>query len=149
MENWTYSLTFPPVPLSVTNANVVQIRFDGLDTVAQVVLNGAQIGTAKNMFSNHIFDCKSQISSFAPNTLEVRFESPVTYAQNRYEEEIRDRHEVPPKCIVPEYRGECHANHIRKMQASFAWDWGPAFPSMGIYAPIHLESYDSMKRTMV
>ena len=30
-------------------------------------------------------------------------------------------------------KGECHANFIRKMQASFSWDWGPAFPSMGLW----------------
>lgn len=29
-------------------------------------------------------------------------------------------------------------NFLRKMQASFAWDWGPAFPSVGIwYCKIH------------
>ena len=26
---------------------------------------------------------------------------------------------VPPECVDPQFQGECHANHIRKMQASF------------------------------
>ncbi len=50
---------------------------------------------------------------------------------------------VPPECVDPQFQGECHANHIRKMQASFSWDWGPAFPSMGIWQPIALETYTS------
>ncbi|WP_407807988.1 glycosyl hydrolase 2 galactose-binding domain-containing protein, partial [Staphylococcus aureus] len=33
----------------------------------------------------------------------------------------------------------CHANRIRKMQASFSWDWGPAFASVGIWKDIYLE----------
>lgn len=30
------------------------------------------------------------------------------------------------------------------MQASFAWDWGLAAPSMGIWKPVYLEIYDSI-----
>lgn len=53
-------------------------------------------------------------------------------AKNLAEEQARN-YVVPPKCVPSEYNGECHVNHIRKMQASFSWDWGPAFPSMGIW----------------
>lgn len=35
--------------------------------------------------------------------------------------------------FVDVHQGECHANFIRKMQASFGWDWGPAFPSVGLW----------------
>lgn len=40
---------------------------------------------------------------------------------------------VPPSCVLNSGNAECHVNHIRKMQASFSWDWGPAFPSVGIW----------------
>ena len=66
------------------------------------------------------------------NELGVAFESPVAYASRRFVEQSAD-HEVPPRCVPDAYRGECHANHIRKMQAAFAWDWGPAFPSVGLW----------------
>lgn len=29
------------------------------------------------------------------------------------------------------------------MGASFSWDWGPAFPTQGIWKPLELEAYDS------
>lgn len=35
-------------------------------------------------------------------------------------------------------------NLLRKMQASFAWDWGLAAPSMGIWQDVNLEAYDSV-----
>jgi beta-mannosidase len=42
------------------------------------------------------------------------------------------------------YNGECHVNLLRKMQASFAWDWGLAAPSMGIWKNVYLDTYDSI-----
>lgn len=35
-------------------------------------------------------------------------------------------------------------NLLRKMQASFAWDWGLAAPSMGLWKNVYLEKYDSI-----
>lgn len=40
--------------------------------------------------------------------------------------------------------GECHMNLLRKMQASFGWDWGLAAPSMGIWRNVEIETYDSL-----
>lgn len=40
---------------------------------------------------------------------------------------------IPPFCVPKNYNGECHVNYLRKMQCSFGWDWGPAFPSVGIW----------------
>ena len=34
-------------------------------------------------------------------------------------------------------------NLIRKMQASFAWDWGLAAPSVGIWKNVALEFYNT------
>lgn len=33
---------------------------------------------------------------------------------------------------------------LRKMQASFAWDWGLAAPSMGLWKMAYLDLYDSI-----
>lgn len=41
------------------------------------------------------------------------------------------------------YNGECYINLLRKMQASFAWDWGLAAPSVGIWKDVELEVFDS------
>lgn len=40
---------------------------------------------------------------------------------------------TPPECPPANYNGECHMNFLRKMQSSFAWDWGLAAPSMGLW----------------
>jgi beta-mannosidase len=51
---------------------------------------------------------------------------------------------IPPKCPPPMYNGECHMNLLRKMQASFGWDWGLAAPSMGIWKNVQIEVYESI-----
>lgn len=56
------------------------------------------------------------------------FMSPVLTAASLSEKEM-----IPPECVPSYYNGECHANQLRKMQASFSWDWGPALPSVGIW----------------
>lgn len=66
------------------------------------------------------------------NVLKVAFHSAVKIAEDLYNEQKKD-YVVPPVCVPKEYNGQCHVNHIRKMQASFSWDWGPAFPSIGIW----------------
>lgn len=66
------------------------------------------------------------------NLLKVIFRSAVKVAEDLYNEQKKN-YVVPPVCVPKEYNGQCHINHIRKMQASFSWDWGPAFPSIGIW----------------
>ena len=65
-------------------------------------------------------------------TITVVFESPIAYASAAFAAQAT-QYVVPPECVPALYHGECHANHIRKMQASFGWDFGPAFPSMGLW----------------
>ena len=31
-----------------------------------------------------------------------------------------------------------------KRSFPFSWDWGPAYPSMGIWRPIRIEAFDSV-----
>lgn len=75
------------------------------------------------------------------NQLKVDFTSPVEAAKKL---SLKLEHQIPPKCPPPMYNGECHMNLLRKMQASFAWDWGLAAPSMGLWKNVYLEKYDSI-----
>lgn len=138
-------------------ARKVVLIFYGIDTFANVSLNNHTIGQTSNMFLRYIFDVTDYIKvrklysnnikyisldtkiSFyiwdiqeGQNLLQVAFRSAVKVAEDLYNEQ-RKSYVVPPVCAPREYHGQCHVNHIRKMQASFSWDWGPAFPSVGIW----------------
>lgn len=128
----------------------INLVFDGLDTFSKIYLNDELIGKSDNMFVKFIFNITPYVKvcylSWNPyvlyclhsycfqenNNLTIKFDSPIKTAEYLYMKQAED-YIVPPKCVPKEYNGECHANFVRKMQASFSWDWGPAFPSVGIW----------------
>lgn len=146
-SNWTYSTTINVTQELMINSRICLV-FDGLDTVAQVIVNGEIVGNSDNMFHKYVFDVKDILSIELYNTLEVQFWSPVEWAASKYDLQA-ENYVVPPKCIDPAFKGECHANHIRKMQASFSWDWGPSFPNMGIWKDWQLIGWNSLTITDV
>ena len=64
------------------------------------------------------------------NTIVVSFTSAVSYALKQAK---AYPYPVPPECPPAVQKGECQPNFIRKEAASFSWDWGPAFPTQGIW----------------
>lgn len=82
------------------------------------------------------------------NRLEIAFESPIDAAKQN----AARNNFTPPECPPDRYNGECHMNFLRKMQASFAWDWGLAAPSVGIwlailiYIDFYYRDYTHVKR---
>lgn len=135
-------------------ARRIVLIFHGVDTFANITLNNNTIGEISNMFLRYMFDvtdyievrrsnecesmrtdnvsCSCENFQEGRNLLKVAFRSAVKVAEDLYNEQKKS-YIVQPVCVPKEYNGICHVNHIRKMQASFSWDWGPAFPSFGIW----------------
>lgn len=115
------------------------LTFLGIDTVSTIRLNDAPLGRTDNMFVRYIFDVKSVLKSPGEsNSLWVEIQNPMNVAQDL----ARNNPATPPNCPPRAYNGECHMNFLRKMQASFAWDWGLAAPSQGLWKGVQLEIYD-------
>ncbi|KAF5275066.1 hypothetical protein FQA39_LY07003 [Lamprigera yunnana] len=139
--DWNYSTTF------IANDEVfakgkVDLVFEGIDTFSTIYLNDDEVGSTENMFVRYIFDVKSYLKK-GQNSLQLRFKSPVNEAERLFLEQSKN-YSIVPLCVPKEYNGECHVNHIRKTQASFSWDWGPALPSMGIWKRVYFEGYDTV-----
>lgn len=134
LDSWTYSLKFDVTKEELTHDQALLV-FHGLDTLADIYLNEQLLGSTDNMFLRYRFDVKNEMTE-GTNELIIKFQSAVTGAKNL-------NITVPPQCPPLTYSGECHVNLIRKMQASFAWDWGLAAPSVGIWKKVFLELYDS------
>lgn len=143
LEDWNYTkeITLSEDDVATLNArDFVVITFHGLDTLATITLNNVTLGTTQNMFVRYRFDVKD-LFVVGTNTLKLEFTSPVRAASLL---NLNSDREIPPACPPGVYNGECHINLLRKMQASFAWDWGLAAPSMGIWKEVYLEYYDSI-----
>ncbi|XP_060536178.1 beta-mannosidase [Cylas formicarius] len=137
--NWTYHTNFT-VDADILEYDNVHLVFEGIDTFATIYINDVEVASTNNMFVQYVFDVKSILKS-GKNTIVIYFLSPVLMGADLYAEQLKS-YRIPYECPADEYRGECHINMIRKMQAAFSWDWGPSFASMGIWKPVYIEAYD-------
>lgn len=146
--NWTYSSIFTVSEEMLSKKNL-RLVADGLDTVARVSLNDELVAFSDNMFTRNSWDTLKYIK-VGENNISIAFTSPVTYAAERYDAYMSERqYDVPPSCPANVQNGECHVNFLRKTQSSFSWDWGPAFPSVGIWKPLKLHAFDTCLLTDV
>ena len=140
-SDWTFSRHFT-VDAELLGCTRVELVCDGIDTVSNVSVNGKLVGSTDDQFVRYVFDVKSALQE-GDNEIVVALRSPTKYATERFAEQSAS-YVVPPECVPPVQNGFCHANHIRKMQASFSWDWGPAFPNVGIWRSIRLVGLQAM-----
>uniref|UniRef100_A0A669F7X4 Beta-mannosidase n=1 Tax=Oreochromis niloticus TaxID=8128 RepID=A0A669F7X4_ORENI len=132
LNNWTYTTTFTlSAELSVKQK--VLLVFDGVDTVGSISLNGIALGKTYNMFCRYV--CL------------IGLLSPILYASEQ--RKAHTSYVVPPECPPGVQKGECHVNFIRKEQSSFSWDWGPSFPTMGLWKGVRLEAFDILQLVQV
>ncbi|WP_405112884.1 glycoside hydrolase family 2 protein [Micromonospora sp. NBC_01405] len=132
--DWVYETTFDPPP---GDADRVDLACAGLDTVATVTLNGAEVGRTENMHRGHRFDVTSVLRPGA-NTLTVRFDSPYRYAE-AHRDRLGDRPNAYPEPF----------NFIRKTACNFGWDWGPTVVTAGIWQDIALDAWSTARLATV
>jgi beta-mannosidase len=131
-ESWEYRLNFDATPALLARANV-DLVFDGLDAVAQVYVNGAQMLAADNMFRVWRVPVKSHLKA-GKNLLRVVFPSPIkAAAEVAAGDAFRLRSKTEDK------------TYIRKAAYEYGWDWGPRFVTSGIWRPVRLEAWDKVR----
>lgn len=127
MDNdFIYSRVFAPAA-ELLSCDEVLLRFDGIDTLADIYFNGELLGSAYNMHRVWEFDVLSLLRE-GENELKVVLHSPTQY--------IKEEN----KKI---YTGGSHEAmegfpHIRKAHCMFGWDWGPRIPDAGIFREVSL-----------
>lgn len=132
-KDYVYQRTFTVTEAQLAHAHV-ELVCEGLDTLAHVSLNGREIAFADNMHITWVWDVKEQLHA-GENTLGIRFDSPILYCAKKAEEapgwESSD--------ATPGFR------HLRKAHCMFGWDWGPRLPDAGIWRPIFLRTWDTVR----
>lgn len=111
----------------IKNSDKVYLRFEGIDTLADIILNEEKIGTTDNMHRAYEFDITDKLSEGA-NHIKVYIHSPVEY--------IRKMNEKLPLWGVSSTMAGYP--HMRKAHYMFGWDWGPVLPDMGIWRDVEL-----------
>ncbi|MEW9552247.1 glycoside hydrolase family 2 protein [Nonomuraea sp. NPDC050783] len=131
--DWRYDTALARPPAGFERTDLV---FDGLDTVARVLLDGRELGRTRNMHRSYRFDVTGQVRE--GSALSVRFTSAYTEAE-ALKERLGERPNEYPEPF----------NYIRKMAASFGWDWGPTLVTAGIWRPVRLESWSTARLATV
>lgn len=132
-SDWEYRLIFEPTAQLFAEERVMLVC-DGLDTLAEVWLNGRSLGKTDNMFRRYRWDVREWLKS-GPNELLVRFSSPVAYARARQAE----RPLRTPSQSIP------GGSYLRKAPSQFGWDWGPQLPPIGIWKDVRLEGHSTAR----
>jgi len=126
-EDWEFQCTFF-VQEDILARKHVEMRFQGLDTYAQIYLNDTLILETDNMFRSWTVDVKALLKK-GDNTLHIYFESPVKKVAAAWQE------------LGYELPGGIRTM-TRKAQFHYGWDWGPRLVGCGIYKEPELLVWD-------
>ena len=138
-RDWEYRRTFT-VDAEVAAEEHLALVFDGLDTLAEVRLNGKLLGKANNMFRTWRWDVTDRLLP-GENEISVAFASAVRYCAEheavRYLDRPKDANTMPG------------GPYLRKAPCHFGWDWGPKLPNIGIWQDVRIEGWSVAKVTDV
>lgn len=124
-KDYEYQCTFQGEETSELSS--VFLRFEGLDTVADIYLNNVHLGNAESMHRIWKYSVKDILLS-GENTLKVVFHSPLKFIAEAYKKYGNIGNDDT-------YEGFMH---LRKAHYMFGWDWGAHLPDAGIFRPVFL-----------
>jgi len=128
--DWEYRGVFEASP-----AGRMFLVADGLDTLAEVYLNGQRLGETENMFRTYRWPVDGILRN-GQNELRILFRSAVKYCLKRNAE----------KPLTPKTGMSLEGSvFVRKAPCHFGWDWGPKLPPIGIWRDLRLEQVASAR----
>lgn len=132
-HDFTYVTEFE-VPGVIKDREEILLRFEGIDTVADIFLNGSPLASVCNMHRTFEFSVKKLLREDL-NELKVVLHSPTRYIQNAFDNRFMDGSSDAMKGF----------SYLRKAHCMFGWDWGPRLPDAGIWRKVSLAGYDTAR----
>ncbi|KAI3487204.1 hypothetical protein L1887_48914 [Cichorium endivia] len=145
---WTYTADLAPIldqirAMHKPSQHQYWLHFDGLDTVADVLLGGERLLHTRNQHIWHAVRIPSHLleQPCARHTnLTLVFHNTNTYAAEqarRFDPGYPNQIESPRRSRTSDYAYP-HRIFVRKQQSDFGWDWGPALVPAGPHKPAYL-----------
>ena len=136
-EDWQYKTTFTLTKEQLARQAAL-LNFEGLDTYADIYLNGSLLERTDNMFVGYELPVKDVLRE-GENRLQVYFHSPIKMGLPQWE---TDGFEYPADNDHSKTRVSIYS---RKAPYSYGWDWGIRLATSGIWRPVTLELYDAAR----
>ena len=135
-KDYVFTRTFDVDEELLAQQHIVLVC-EGLDTLAEISINGTFLAKTDNMHRTWKLDVKGFLHS-GENQIRIVFRSVFKYIEDYEYEENKEIHYVP--C------GGMKGNQlIRKAHCMFGWDWGPKLPDMGIWRDIYIEEVNGAR----
>ena len=132
-HDFCYTRTFHAAQ-DFLSADRVFLRAEGLDTLADIAVNGQTVGYADNMHRIWEFDVRDVLHA-GENEISVQLYSPTKY--------------IKEACKASPAEGSSDAMvgfpFLRKAHCMFGWDWGPRLPDAGIWRDIAIIAADTAR----
>ncbi|HRR96739.1 MAG TPA: hypothetical protein P5150_08455, partial [Candidatus Ratteibacteria bacterium] len=112
----------------ISKDEVCYLIFEGIDTFAEIYINGRTVKTSENMFLPVEVDITNFCKKSREIKLAVKISSPI-YSLNMKDKKVNDWN--PARIFV------------RKSQFNYGWDIAPRLISCGIWRPVKIEIYNS------
>ncbi|HEY8390262.1 MAG TPA: sugar-binding domain-containing protein [Clostridia bacterium] len=128
-QSYKYSRTFN-VDKELLSYDIVELVLKGIDTFADIKINGTKILKTSSMFLEYRYDIKP-ILKLGENEISVTL-FPASQEINKHDNK--------------KYGSIFNKNRIflRKAQCHFGWDWAPDFVGYGIFRDVYLEAKHSI-----
>ena len=128
---YVFSRDFAMTEETMSTAHL-DLVFDGIDTLADIRLNGQLLASVDNMHRTWRFDIRKAAVT-GNNHLELTFHPAVAFVK-----------QAAFKNPDVTYKGGSDllwTGALRKAHYMFGWDWGPRLPDAGIWRDVSIEAY--------
>lgn len=143
LADWEYLTRFD-VPRAAREASRSDMVFQGLDTFAEVWLNGEKLLDADNAFRTWRVPVEGKLRA-SGNELRIVLRSPINKLLPQVQAMPHKLAGNYPSPHGDEPADAMTANFVRKPGYHYGWDWGPRYVTAGIWKPVILQSWSSAR----
>lgn len=125
-KDYIYTKTFAATDKMMAAKEAVLV-FEGIDTIAEISLNGEMLLRCNDMHRTNYVDVTNRLKR--ENVISVYFFSPLEFIEKA--DRVGDIRYASTGC----QRGN---GALRKAHYMFGWDWGPQLPDLGLWRSVYL-----------
>lgn len=143
LADWEYEGRFDVDAATLARRHAALV-FDGLDTFAEVSLNGREVLRADNSFRTWRVPVDGLLKARG-NELRIVFRSPIRKLLPQVQAMPHKIAGNYPSPYGDEPKDAMVGNFSRKPGYHYGWDWGPRYVTAGIWRPVRLESWNDTR----
>ncbi|MCD9085647.1 glycoside hydrolase family 2 protein [Stenotrophomonas sp. SY1] len=145
LGDWEYRARFD-VDARTLRRRHAELRFDGLDTFAEVSLNGAPLLSGNNAHRTWRARVDGRLRA-TDNELRIVFRSPIRTLLPQVQAMPHRIAGNYPSPHGDEPKDAMVGNFARKPAYHFGWDWGPRYVTAGVWRQVQLQAWDDNRIT--